>query len=61
MLLKLIKKKEPPELGKHAYTLVAEENTVANTEFMILNTVVFSFCKLKISLKGTACNIKKGR
>lgn len=53
MLLELMKK-EPDELGKHAFALVAEENKVANIKFIIHSKVLFSFCKLKISLKATA-------
>lgn len=54
-----MKKKKTAELGKHAYELVAEEKTVENTEFMIPNKALVRFCKLKISLKATACTIKK--
>lgn len=52
-------KKEPAELGKHACALVAEENKVTNIKYMIHNKAPFSFCKLKISLKPTDCNIEK--
>lgn len=52
-------KKEPAELGKHAYTLVAEEKKVANIKYMIHNKALLSFCKLKISLKATPCKIEK--
>lgn len=58
MLLELMKK-EPAELGKHAYALEAEENTVANIKYMIHNKALFSFCKVKIRLKATACKIEK--
>lgn len=52
-------KKEPAELEKHACALVAKENKVANITHMIHNKALFSFCKLKISLKPTVCKIEK--
>lgn len=58
MLLELMKE-EPAELGKHAYALVAEENKVANIKFIIHSKALFSLCKLKISLKATACKTEK--
>lgn len=51
--------REPAELGKHAYALEAEENTVANIKYMMHNKALFSFCNVKISLKATAGKIEK--